>query len=77
MWRMINRWAAYPFVALIYIYRWTLSPWLGRQCRFTPTCSHYGLEALKKYGLIKGLPLTVKRMLSCHPWGRHGYDPVP
>lgn len=77
MWRMINRWAAYPFVALIYIYRWTLSPWLGRQCRYTPTCSQYGLEALKKYGLIKGLPLTVKRMFSCHPWGRHGYDPVP
>lgn len=68
---------AYPFILLIKIYQWTLSPWLGRQCRYTPTCSNYGIEALKKYGVFKGLYLTVKRVLSCHPWGGHGYDPVP
>jgi putative membrane protein insertion efficiency factor len=62
---------------LIKLYQWTLSPLLGRQCRYTPTCSHYGLEALKKYGLFKGGYLTVRRILSCHPWGGHGYDPVP
>ncbi|TAN21586.1 MAG: membrane protein insertion efficiency factor YidD [Chitinophagaceae bacterium] len=68
---------AYPFIFLIKIYQWTLSPWLGRQCRYTPTCSNYGIEALKKYGLFKGGYLTVRRVLSCHPWGGHGYDPVP
>lgn len=68
---------AYPFILLIKIYQWTLSPWLGRQCRYTPTCSNYGIEALKKYGLFKGGYLTVRRVLSCHPWGGHGYDPVP
>lgn len=68
---------AYPFIFLIKVYQWTLSPWLGRQCRYTPTCSNYGIEALKKYGLFKGGYLTVRRVLSCHPWGGHGYDPVP
>jgi putative membrane protein insertion efficiency factor len=68
---------AYPLIFLIKIYQWTLSPWLGRQCRYTPTCSNYGVEALKKYGLFKGGYLTVRRVLSCHPWGGHGYDPVP
>lgn len=46
-------------------------------CRFTPTCSEYAVQALKKYGLIKGGYLTVKRLLRCHPWGGSGYDPVP
>lgn len=68
---------AYPFIFLIKVYQWTLSPWLGRQCRYTPTCSNYGIEALKKYGVFKGGYLTVRRVLSCHPWGGHGYDPVP
>lgn len=54
-----------------------ISPWLGNKCRYTPTCSHYGIEALKKYGPIKGLWLTIKRIARCHPWGGHGYDPVP
>jgi uncharacterized protein len=54
-----------------------ISPWLGNKCRYTPTCSHYGIQALKKYGPIKGLWLTAKRIARCHPWGGHGYDPVP
>lgn len=47
------------------------------KCRYQPTCSHYALEALKKHGLFKGGFLAIKRILSCHPWGGHGYDPVP
>lgn len=68
---------ALPFIFLIKLYQWIISPWLGPQCRYTPTCSQYGIEALKKYGPIKGLWLTIKRIASCNPWGGHGHDPVP
>jgi uncharacterized protein len=68
---------SFPFIVLIKLYQWIISPWLGSKCRYTPTCSHYGIEALKKYGPIKGLWLTVKRITRCHPWGGHGHDPVP
>ncbi len=64
-------------ILLIRIYQVTLSPYIGRNCRYTPTCSNYGIEALRKYGAIKGGWLTVKRVLSCNPWGGSGYDPVP
>ena len=66
-----------PFIFLIKLYQWIISPWLGSQCRFTPTCSQYGIEALKKHGLIKGGWLTAKRIARCNPWGGHGADPVP
>jgi putative membrane protein insertion efficiency factor len=66
-----------PFILLIKLYQWIISPWLGQKCRYTPTCSHYAVEALKKYGALKGLWLTIKRVSRCHPWGGHGYDPVP
>lgn len=68
---------SFPFIILIKLYQLIISPWLGSKCRYTPTCSHYGIEALKKYGPIKGLWLTIKRIARCHPWGGHGYDPVP
>lgn len=68
---------SFPFIILIKLYQVLLSPLLGNKCRFTPTCSHYGIEALKKYGLFKGSWLTIKRIARCHPWGGHGYDPVP
>ena len=64
-------------ILLIRIYQITLSPYIGRNCRYTPTCSNYGIEAIKKYGAIKGGWLTIKRILSCNPWGGSGYDPVP
>ena len=64
-------------ILLIRIYQVTLSPYIGRNCRYTPTCSSYGIEALKKYGAIKGGWLTFYRVLSCNPWGGSGYDPVP
>jgi len=66
-----------PFIALIRLYQLIISPWLGSQCRYTPTCSQYGIEALRKYGPIKGLWLTIKRIARCNPWGSHGHDPVP
>jgi len=68
---------AVPFILLIKIYQLLISPLFPSSCRYTPTCSHYTLEALKKYGLIKGSWLGVKRISRCHPWGGSGYDPVP
>ena len=69
--------AAFPFIVVIKLYQWIISPVLGPQCRFTPTCSNYALQAFRKYGAFKGLWLTVKRISRCHPWGGHGEDPVP
>lgn len=66
-----------PFIGLIRIYQLIISPWLGPSCRYTPTCSQYGIEAFKKYGPVKGMWLTVKRVARCNPWGGHGHDPVP
>lgn len=63
--------------ALVYLYRWTLSPFVGWHCRFQPTCSCYAIEALEKHGAIHGGWLTVHRLARCQPWGGSGYDPVP
>ncbi|NJK96501.1 MAG: membrane protein insertion efficiency factor YidD [Bacteroidetes bacterium] len=68
---------SYPFILLVRIYQYTLSPFLGGRCRYVPSCSEYSIEAYKKHGPFKGTYLSVKRILSCHPWGGHGYDPVP
>ena len=65
------------FILLIRFYQYAISPFFPASCRYTPTCSHYGIEALKKHGPIKGLWLTIKRISRCHPWGGSGYDPVP
>ncbi|MDR1055874.1 MAG: membrane protein insertion efficiency factor YidD [Prevotellaceae bacterium] len=67
----------FPFVLLIKFYQKFISPLLSPSCRYTPTCSQYALEALRKHGLFKGSWLTIKRILSCNPWGGSGYDPVP
>jgi len=64
------------FRAIIILYQKAVSPLLNPRCRYTPTCSQYGLEAITKYGPFKGGKLTVKRIFSCHPWGGHGHDPV-
>ena len=64
-------------IGLIKLYQVTLSPYIGRACRYTPTCSNYGIEAIQKHGTFKGFWLTLKRVLSCNPWGGSGYDPVP
>lgn len=68
---------AWPLILLIKIYQYVISPMLGPKCRFTPTCSQYSLEAFKKYGLLKGFYLSIRRISRCHPGGGSGYDPVP
>lgn len=66
-----------PFILLIKFYKVCISPYTPASCRFTPTCSEYALQAFRKHGLFKGMYLTVRRLLRCHPWGGSGYDPVP
>jgi putative membrane protein insertion efficiency factor len=65
------------FIALIRFYQYSISPLIGANCRYSPTCSNYSIEALKKHGPLKGGWLSLKRFLSCNPWGGSGYDPVP
>jgi putative membrane protein insertion efficiency factor len=68
---------AIPFIWLVKFYQVAISPYTPSSCRYSPTCSSYSLEALKKYGIFKGGWLAIKRIGSCHPWGGSGYDPVP
>jgi putative membrane protein insertion efficiency factor len=62
---------------LIRLYQWTVSPWLGPVCRFHPSCSHYALEAVLRFGVLRGGALTLTRLARCHPWHPGGFDPVP
>ncbi len=62
---------------LITLYRVLISPWLGVNCRYQPTCSAYAQEAIHRHGPVKGLGLALRRLSRCHPWGGQGYDPVP
>lgn len=62
---------------IIGVYRYVLSPILGPSCRFTPTCSEYAQTAVIRFGVFKGGWIAIKRIVSCHPWGKSGYDPVP
>lgn len=64
-------------IALIRAYQLTLSPWLGNQCRFTPSCSHYAIDAIRTHGALRGFGLTVWRLLRCQPLSKGGFDPVP
>ena len=64
------------FILPIKIYQSVLSPFFGKSCRFEPTCSSYSIEAIKQHGVVKGIILSIKRILKCHPWGSSGYDPV-
>ena len=73
----MSRLLAWIFIVQIRIYKGAISPILPARCRYTPTCSEYGLQAIQKYGPFKGGWLTLKRIGSCHPWGGHGHDPIP
>ena len=69
--------AARVLIALVCLYQRTLALWLGGNCRFTPTCSAYGREALQRHGALKGGWMTIRRISRCHPFGGSGEDPVP
>ena len=64
-------------IGLVKFYQAAISPWLGRSCRYSPTCSHYMIEAVDEWGPLKGFWMGIKRIGRCHPWGGDGYDPVP
>jgi putative membrane protein insertion efficiency factor len=66
-----------PVIGLLYFYRWFISPLLGPRCRFYPSCSEYAIAAVQNHGIIRGLFLSVKRLLKCHPWHSGGVDPIP
>jgi len=66
-----------PVLWMISAYRYLISPWLGRACRFNPSCSHYAEQAIIQHGIVKGGYLSMIRILKCHPWGGFGEDPVP
>jgi putative membrane protein insertion efficiency factor len=68
---------SYFLIAPIFVYRWIISPILHVACRYQPTCSAYAIDAIKSRGPLQGTALAVKRITSCHPWGGHGFDPVP
>ncbi|WNM18038.1 membrane protein insertion efficiency factor YidD [Flavobacterium capsici] len=74
---MIKKILIAPFLLLIRFYQSAISPFFPATCRFEPTCSHYYIEALNVHGFVYGNYLGIKRILSCHPWGKSGYDPVP
>ena len=68
---------AFSLHFLVRMYKLVLSPLFGNNCRFTPSCSSYALEALENFGALKGTWLTMKRIIKCHPWGGSGHDPIP
>ena len=74
---IFSRIASGILVGLIRFYQHAISPYLAPSCRYTPSCSQYGVEAIRKHGAIRGGWLTLKRIGRCHPWGGHGHDPVP
>jgi putative membrane protein insertion efficiency factor len=75
--KWLGKLLVFPLIVLVRIYQYIISPIFPATCRYTPTCSHYTVEALKIWGPIKGSYLAIKRISSCHPRGGFGYDPVP
>lgn len=70
-------WLRKIYILPIRLYQWLISPLLGSVCRFTPSCSNYMIEAIEEWGIFKGTWLGLQRISRCHPWGGHGYDPIP
>jgi uncharacterized protein len=73
----VRDWPQRFLIACVQAYRLLLSPWLGSNCRFEPTCSAYALQALQRHGALRGSDLTLRRLVRCHPWCEGGCDPVP
>jgi len=74
---VINKILTFPIILIIKFYQFFISPFLGQNCRYIPSCSEYAIESLKIYGPLKGFYLAIKRIFKCHPWGGKGFDPVP
>lgn len=74
--RRISGVISWIMIKMIKFYRVAISPHLRSNCRYTPTCSEYSIQAIRKYGPVKGGYLSVKRIMRCNPWGSHGYDPL-
>lgn len=77
IWILLKKGLVALLILPVKLYQYVLSPMIGPSCRYTPTCSQYTVEALRKHGPFKGLWLSLKRIVSCNPWGGHGHDPVP
>lgn len=77
IYRFIMKLLSYPLLGLVYFYKYAISPFTPASCRHVPTCSTYTIEAIKLHGPFIGLWLGIRRLSKCHPWGTHGYDPVP
>ncbi len=77
VWTCVNKLLAFVLLIPIFFYRRCISPMFPPTCRFTPTCSQYAIDAIRKHGPFYGTYLAVRRILRCHPWGGSGYDPVP
>ncbi|MDH3533940.1 MAG: membrane protein insertion efficiency factor YidD [Gammaproteobacteria bacterium] len=77
MLQALGRLLAWPLLGLVALYRLLISPWLGNNCRFEPSCSAYAMQALRIHGAFRGTWLAARRIARCHPWGGSGYDPVP
>jgi len=75
--KSLGRLLALPMLGLVRLYRLAISPWLGNNCRYEPSCSEYAMDALRIHGAFRGSWLAAKRIGRCHPWGGSGYDPVP
>lgn len=75
LWQKISALPAWLLIAMVRLYQITLSPWVGRSCRYYPTCSNYMIEAVHKYGFWRGMWRGLKRIARCHPFRAGGYDP--
>lgn len=77
IWKSVKKGVSWLMIVLIRFYQSAISPYLRPSCRYTPSCSQYYIEAVMKYGPFRGSYMGIRRILRCHPWGGHGYDPVP